>query len=100
MQWRTEPVNVEKFLDELWVGVKGQSNREIARTPRNAFRSSVEVKSVRGRATDRTRGSQILPNPDELRMLADILRSEGMGAKVHVREGKNPDLQLRSQNLY
>jgi|GEM_PF-577740 hypothetical protein len=100
MQWRTEPVNVEKFLDELWVGVKGQSNREIARTPRNVFRNSVEVKSVRGRATDRTRGSQILPNPDELRMLADILRSEGMGAKVHVREGKNPDLQLRSQNLY
>ena len=41
MSWRTEPVHVEKCLDELWVGVKGQSNREIARTPRNAFRSSV-----------------------------------------------------------
>ena len=41
MQWRTEPVSVEKGLDEVWVGVKGQSNREIARTPRNAFRSSV-----------------------------------------------------------
>ena len=51
----------------------------------------MEVESVRGRATNRTRGSQILPNPDELRMLADILGSEGMGAKVHVREGKNPD---------
>ena len=25
--------------------------------------------------------------------------SEGMGAKVHVREGKNPDYQLRSQNI-
>ena len=100
MQWRTEPVNVEKFLDELWVGVKGQSNREIARTPRNVFRNSVEVKSVRGRATDRTRGSQILPNPDELRMLTDILRSEGKGAKVLVREGKNPDLQLRSPSVY
>ena len=24
---------------------------------------------------------------------------EGMGAKVHVREGKNPDHQLRSQNV-
>ena len=100
MSWRTELIYVEKCSDELWVGVKGQSNREIARTPRNVFRNSVEVKSIRGRATDRTRGSQILPNPDELRMLADILRSEGMGAKVHVREGKNPDLQLRSQNLY
>ena len=25
--------------------------------------------------------------------------SEGMGAKVHVREGKNPDHQLRSLNI-
>jgi hypothetical protein len=22
-EWRTEPVDVEKSLDELWVGVKG-----------------------------------------------------------------------------
>ena len=29
-----------------------------------------------------------------------LTRSEGAGAKVRVREGKNPDLQLRSQNLY
>ena len=28
----------------------------------------------------------------------DILRSEGMSDKVHVREGKNPELQLRSLN--
>jgi hypothetical protein len=25
--------------------------------------------------------------------------SEGMGAKVHVRKGKNPDHQLRSPNI-
>ena len=41
--WRTEPIYVEKCSDDLWVGVKGQSNREIARTPRNAFRCSVEL---------------------------------------------------------
>ena len=41
MGWRTEPPGVEKPLDDLWVGVKGQSNREIARTPRNVFRNSV-----------------------------------------------------------
>ena len=29
-----------------------------------------------------------------------FLRSEGMGAKVHVREGNNPDHQLRSLNVY
>ena len=28
-----------------------------------------------------------------------FLRSEGMGAKVHVREGNNPDYQLRSPNV-
>ena len=99
MRWRTEPVDVEKSLDELWVGVKGQSNSEIARTPRNAFRSSLEVESCRGRATNRTRGCQSLPNPDELRMLQDILGSEPMGAKVLGQEGNNPDQQLRSLNL-
>ena len=26
--------------------------------------------------------------------------SEGMGAKVHIREGKNPDQQLRPQSIY
>jgi hypothetical protein len=57
------------------------------------------VESAGGRATDRTRGSQILPNPDELRMLADIHGSEALGAKVQGREGKNPDHQLRSLNL-
>ena len=33
--------SVEKLLDEMSVGVKGQSNLEIARTPRNAFRCSL-----------------------------------------------------------
>ena len=55
--------------------------------------------SNRGRATNRTRGSHILPNPDELRMLLDYLGREGQGAKVLIREGKNPDRQLRSQNI-
>ena len=39
--WRSEPVSVEKLSDDLWVGVKGQSNLEIARTPRNVFRCSL-----------------------------------------------------------
>ena len=32
---------VENRLDELSVGVKGQSNSEIARTLRNVFRNSL-----------------------------------------------------------
>jgi hypothetical protein len=61
-------LNVEKFLDDLWVGVKGQSNWEIARTPRNVFRDSLADEWHGGRATDRARGPHRLPNPDELRM--------------------------------
>ena len=34
-------MNVEKFSDELMLGVKGQSNSAIAGSPRNAFRCSV-----------------------------------------------------------
>ena len=41
MAWRTEPLNVEKFSDEVWLGVKCQSNTELAGSPRNALRCSV-----------------------------------------------------------
>ena len=44
-KWRSEPVSVEKGLDEWWIGVKFQSNTEIAGSPRNSFRASV-VKRV------------------------------------------------------
>ena len=39
-------MNVEKFWDDLWIGVKGQSNWEIARTPRNVFRNSLGYRSL------------------------------------------------------
>ena len=60
----------------------------------------MDIKFIRGRATNWTRGSHILPNPDELRMLINMIHSEGWGAKVPIREGKNPDRQLRSPNLH
>ena len=34
-------MSVENGLDELRVGVKGQSNLVIARSPRNSFRASL-----------------------------------------------------------
>ena len=40
--WRTEPVAVAKALDELWIGVKGQSNLEISCSLRNNFRVSLK----------------------------------------------------------
>ena len=43
---------VEKCLDELWIGVKGQTNLEIAGSPRNIFRYSLGAFSDGGRALD------------------------------------------------
>ena len=43
-------MSVEKGSDDLWVGVKGLSNSEIARTPRNVFRYSVTELCPGGRA--------------------------------------------------
>lgn len=48
--WRTELVTVEKVLDELWIGVKGQSNVEISCSLRNNFRVSLGHLLYRGRA--------------------------------------------------
>ena len=43
-------MSVEKGLDELWIGVKFQSNTEIAGSPRNSFRASVVKKTCGGKA--------------------------------------------------
>ena len=43
-------MSVEKALDELWIGVKGQSNLEISCSPRNNFRVSLGSNFFGGRA--------------------------------------------------
>ena len=43
-------MNVEKFSDDLWIGVKGQSNLEISCSLRNNFRVSLGRILSRGRA--------------------------------------------------
>ena len=43
---------VEKGLDELWIGVKGQSNVEISCSLRNNFRVSLGYDFFGGRALD------------------------------------------------
>ena len=76
--------------------MKGQSNWEIARTLRNAFRCSpclnvagVELPVGREGFT----AYQTPPNSEYGDMLS---RSEPAGAKVRGREGKNPDHRPRS----
>ena len=43
-------MTVEKVLDELWIGVKGQSNSEISCSLRNNFWVSLVIKLIGGRA--------------------------------------------------
>jgi hypothetical protein len=45
-------VGVEKLLDELWIGVKGQSKLEISCSLRNNFRVSLGNHFLGGRALD------------------------------------------------
>ena len=45
-------MSVEKALDELWIGVKGQSNLEISCSLRNNFRVSLSLNLFGGRALD------------------------------------------------
>ena len=45
-------MSVEKALDELWIGVKGQSNLEISCSLRNNFRVNLSKKQFGGRALD------------------------------------------------
>ena len=42
--------SVEKGGDDLWIGEKFQSNPEIAGSPRNSFRASLEKVISGGRA--------------------------------------------------
>ena len=77
--------------------MKGQSNVEIARTPRNIFRYSVRIQTCAGRALIRLgafTGYQTLTNSEWHRELAG---SQRQGDNVLSREGNNPDHQLRSQ---
>ena len=89
---------VENRLDEMRVGVKGQSNPEIARTPRNIFRYSVAIECAGGRALiglGPFTGYQTQTNSECRFMLCG---SQGAGDKIRVRKGKNPERQLRSPN--
>ena len=78
--------------------MKGQSNLEIARTPRNAFRCSLgpwtaEVERPVGR--EGFAACQVLSNSECAR--AKPWR-KGAGANVRSREEKNPDHRLRSRS--
>ena len=78
--------------------MKGQSNLEIARTPRNAFRCSLGVNTVEVERLIGCEGFtayQVLTNSE---CRGNQSGSEGAGAKVRVRERNNSDHRLRPPN--
>ena len=82
--------------DELWIAEKFQSKRDIAGSPRNSFRASLDIKITGGRALNECGGFatyQFLSN-SEYQII--MIGSQTMGDKVHSRKGKSPDLHLRS----
>ena len=92
---RAEPVHVEKCLDELRMGVKGQSNPVIAGSLRNSFgaspgpgRAGVERPISGGVPPD----CQCWPN-SEYRPCAP--GSQTAGDKLRGRKGNSPDRRLR-----
>jgi hypothetical protein len=89
---------VENRSDELWIGVKGQSNWEIAGSLRNIFRyglwrSLEEVEHCMSEGGSRLTDPKQTPNSLE----SDPGR-QGTCDNVRAREGKNPDRRLRSPN--
>lgn len=62
-------MSVEKALDELWIGVKGQSNLEISCSLRNNFRVSLSENFHMGRALDPQGRLTVLPKGTKLRII-------------------------------
>ena len=89
-------MSVENGWEELWLGVKCQSNPEIAGSPRNVLRYShredlVEVEHCLSKGPSAGYRSQA---NCECHKTCPV--SETAGAKLRRREGNNPDPQLRS----
>ena len=57
-------MSIANGSEDLWIGVKCQTNPEIAGSPRNAFRCSPGVGRGGGRALDR-RGGLPLTDPNQ-----------------------------------
>ena len=83
-----------KGSEEPWVGVKSQTNPEIAGSPRNALTRSLGgsdpgVKSLEGP------GAPARPQPIQtLKPGSHDSGSETVGVKLHRREGNSPDHRL------
>ena len=74
----------------MWLGEKFQSNTDIAGSPRNSFRASVEEEYVGGRALNVRWPHPGVLSIIKLRMPIYILGSQTVSDKVHGQKGKQP----------
>ena len=82
--------------DEVWLAVKFQTNLEIAGSPRNSFRASVENEFRGGKALNGLGGDK-LTEPYQTKNAAEMLfRSQTASNKIRSQKGNSPDPQLRS----
>jgi len=93
--WRPALSRVANRLEELWVGVKCQTNAEIAGSPRNALRCSAAERIAAGRALLGL-GGRPLTKPRQTAKCRDQSRSKTVGDKLHRQKGNSPDHQVRS----
>ena len=87
---------VENCSEELWIGVKGQSNLEIAGSPETYLGTASGRPTVGGRALDGLgplAGYHPQPNSECRPIVPGRQRA---GDNVRTREGKSPDPRLRS----
>ena len=88
--------SVEKGGDDLWIAEKFQSSSDIAGSPRNSFRASLEQESDGGRALNRLGGHKLTEAYQTSNTIKMILRSQTASYKIRSQKGNSPDLQLRS----
>ena len=70
--------SAEKGGDDLWIAEKFQSNSEIAGSPRNSFRASLEEKIYGGRALNELGGHKAYRTLSNCEYRSDdVLESDG-----------------------
>ena len=76
--------------------MKSQSNTEIAGSPRNSFRASLNQERLGGRALNGLGADKVTEPYQTPNTKHALVRSQTVGDKLHSREGNSPDRQLRS----
>ena len=88
---------VENRSDELWLGVKGQSNLRIAGSLRNSFRASVAKYPTGVELRIWLEGLPAYSPSSNSEYRMPNLGSQSVGDKLHGQKGNNPDRRPRSQ---